>query len=139
MSMTCARCSPLLCLVPLLFALTSAAPLASSNTSSSSSTTSSTLQTTTTTLSTTAPTTQESTGTSQMSTSTAWPEYEQAATTLAAEETNEEEIRLWPGYWIKTDADQEEAQESSNVDYRTEVYHIADLFSTANSSKSSDE
>lgn len=67
------------------------------------------------------------------STSTAestWPDYEAVTSTVA---TNSDwppfsdEIRQWPGYWIKLETDHVEAQESS-VDYRTEIYHIADLF-----------
>lgn len=59
-----------------------------------------------------------------------WPDYE-AVTSTEATVTEwppyTDEIRQWPGYWIKLDADHVEAQESS-VDYRTEMYHIADLF-----------
>ncbi|CAB3375407.1 Hypothetical predicted protein [Cloeon dipterum] len=75
-----------------------------------------------------------------VTTTNAWPEYEPAAATTtveaAAADGHDEAIRLWPGYWIKTD-EQEEAHAESSLDFRTELYHIADLFSTKTDQNSS--
>ncbi|XP_065339637.1 uncharacterized protein LOC135939273 [Cloeon dipterum] len=82
-----------------------------------------------------------SSSSTSVTTTTAWPEYEPAPATTtveaaAAADGHDEAIRLWPGYWIKTD-EQEEAHAESSLDFRTEIYHIADLFATKTDQNSS--